>query len=64
MWLPSVTMPSRPASFSRVERGQFKKVLRVLVAFSGGEDGTLEVFRRLRDEIRSWIKETFGTLDQ
>jgi len=32
-------------------------------AFSGGEDDTLAVFRRLRDEILSWIKETFDTLD-
>jgi len=31
--------------------------------FSGGENDTLVVFRRLRDEIRIWIKETFGTLD-
>lgn len=33
-------------------------------AFSGGEDDTLAVFRRVRDEIRSWIEETFGKLDQ
>jgi arsenate reductase len=31
--------------------------------FSGGEDDMLAVFRRLRDEILSWIKETFDTLD-
>jgi arsenate reductase len=32
-------------------------------AFNGGEDDKLAVFRRLRDEILSWIKERFGMLD-
>jgi len=32
--------------------------------FCCGEYDTLAVSRRLRDEIRIWIKETFGTLDQ
>jgi len=32
-------------------------------ALSGGEADTVAVFRRLRDEIRNWIKKTFGTLD-
>lgn len=29
-------------------------------AFTSGEDDTLAMFRRVRDEIRSWIEETFG----
>jgi arsenate reductase len=32
-------------------------------AFNGGENDKLAVFRRLRDEIRSWIKESFGSDD-
>jgi len=33
-------------------------------AFSCGEDDRLAVFRRVRDEVRSWIEESFGKLDQ
>lgn len=29
-------------------------------AFNGSENGKLAVFRRVRNEIRSWIEETFG----
>jgi len=29
-------------------------------SFTGEEDQVLEVFRRVRDEIRDWIVETFG----
>ena len=32
-------------------------------ALSGDEENTLAVFRRLRDEIRGWIKEFFGKED-
>jgi arsenate reductase len=32
-------------------------------AFSGCKDDTLIMFRRLRDEIRSWIKKNFGKED-
>jgi len=31
--------------------------------FKGTEDETLVVFRRVRDEIRDWIEETFGEDD-
>ena len=33
-------------------------------AFSVGKDDMLAIFRRLRDEVHSWIEDTFGTLDQ
>jgi hypothetical protein len=33
------------------------------ISFNGGEDNTFAVFRRLRDEIQSWIKESFGKED-
>jgi arsenate reductase len=29
-------------------------------AFSGREEEKLVLFRRVRDEIRAWIEETFG----
>ncbi|UCF50371.1 MAG: arsenate reductase ArsC [Thermoplasmatales archaeon] len=28
--------------------------------FSGSEDGTLNIFRKVRDEIKDWIVETFS----
>ena len=32
--------------------------------FKGGEDETLAVFGRVRDEIRNWIEKTFGGNDE
>ncbi|MBA7557409.1 Arsenate reductase [subsurface metagenome] len=29
-------------------------------AFKGNQDGKIAIFRRVRDEIREWIVETFG----
>ncbi|GAF69945.1 unnamed protein product, partial [marine sediment metagenome] len=29
-------------------------------AFKGSEDEKIAIFRRVRDEIRDWIEETFG----
>jgi len=29
-------------------------------AFKGNKDGKIAIFRRVRDEIREWIVETFG----
>jgi arsenate reductase len=32
-------------------------------AFEGSEDETLNIFRRIRDEIKDWIEKAFGNAD-
>ncbi len=53
------TCPLFPGEKKVIHRG-FKDP----AALSCGEDDALAVFRRVRDVIRAWIKETFGTSDQ